>query len=389
MAELNEIIKQFEIIEANLDKAEKIWQKVTPFFSGKNENDLSKLNDSLLEILSTLPAINGWKIPITVFELEEIQKMLYENDLVSDPEYSIEMNQKFYQQEKNLQKYKRYLNKERRKIVRDEIKASIEEIDKVLRELSIKYSDIEPRNMKVKDNDFEMIKSKVSKIEILLGSNKRPNRWSDLNRHIHFSLVQDLIDIINNDWPIILKSLDSVLYSEDEALPTQVTDLSVLSSKSIEDNVIKRLKWENLTSNDFERLIYNLVSNTNTYVNPQWLTNINSPDKGRDISIEQIIDDPLIGATYKRIFIQCKHWLQKSISRNDVYLCEKDIKLWEPPAIDTLIIATSGRFTTGAIEYIENQNLSNSRLKIIMWPESHIESLLSKRPGVIAEFGLR
>jgi hypothetical protein len=65
------------------------------------------------------------------------------------------------------------------------------------------------------------------------------------------------------------------------------------------------------------------------------------------------------------------------------------MKLWEPPRVDILIIATSGRFTTDAIQYVENINQSDTALHIELWAESHLEMLLASRPALIGEFGLR
>jgi hypothetical protein len=63
--------------------------------------------------------------------------------------------------------------------------------------------------------------------------------------------------------------------------------------------------------------------------------------------------------------------------------------LWEPPRVDCLVVAISGRFTTQAVHWIEKHNQSNSALKIEMWPGTHFEWLLAQRPALIAEFGLR
>lgn len=95
------------------------------------------------------------------------------------------------------------------------------------------------------------------------------------------------------------------------------------------------------------------------------------------------------GVLRRRVLIQCKHYLTKSITPTDVALLKEQIKLWEPPRIDVVVIATSGRFTADAVASIERHNQSDSALAIEMWPESHLESLLAKRPAIIAEFQLR
>jgi len=63
--------------------------------------------------------------------------------------------------------------------------------------------------------------------------------------------------------------------------------------------------------------------------------------------------------------------------------------LWEPPRVDELIIATSGRFSTDAVQWIEKQNESNHSLRIIMWPDSHLEKLLAQRPYLLDSYNLR
>jgi hypothetical protein len=66
-----------------------------------------------------------------------------------------------------------------------------------------------------------------------------------------------------------------------------------------------------------------------------------------------------------------------------------EMSLWQPPKVDILVVATSGRFTTDAIDFIEKHNQSDRALRIEMWPESHLERLLAEWPALIAEFGLR
>jgi hypothetical protein len=90
-----------------------------------------------------------------------------------------------------------------------------------------------------------------------------------------------------------------------------------------------------------------------------------------------------------RTIIQCKHWLTKSVSVGDVTTLMAEMSLWEPPRVDVLVIATSGRFTTDALDFIERHNQTDRALRVEMWPESHLERLLAQRPALIAEFGLR
>jgi len=64
------------------------------------------------------------------------------------------------------------------------------------------------------DPDLEHIKSSVEAIEILLGSSvQRPNRWSDLSRHLAFGQMGDLADIVKFDWPAVSGGLQKSLYA--------------------------------------------------------------------------------------------------------------------------------------------------------------------------------
>jgi len=73
----------------------------------------------------------------------------------------------------------------------------------------------------------------------------------------------------------------------------------------------------------------------------------------------------------------------------DIATLSAQMKHWEPPRVDELIIATSGRFTADAIDFIEKHNQGDHALLITMWPESHLENVLAARPHLIAQFRLR
>src|SRR5258708_14060064 len=62
---------------------------------------------------------------------------------------------------------------------------------------------------------------------------------------------------------------------------------------------------------------------------------------------------------------------------------------WEPPLVVTLVIATSGRFTADGVRWVEQHNLSGKRPRVELWPESHLERLLARRPHLVASFKLR
>jgi len=152
---------------------------------------------------------------------------------------------------------------------------------------------------------------------------------------------------------------------------------------------VNALNWGAINAEGFERLVFNLVSRARGYANAMWPTNTNAPDRGRDISVERTVVDPLTGTRVFRVIVQCKHWRTKSIGMNEVMPLVGQMALWEPPKVDELIIATSGRFTTDAVAWVEKRNTERQTPIIAMWPDSHLESLLAERPDLVANFNLR
>jgi hypothetical protein len=183
--------------------------------------------------------------------------------------------------------------------------------------------------------------------------------------------------------------LHGSLYGQDEPLPVNVADLDDLLDQRPSGPVATRLNWDAISEENFERLVFALISSEPGYENAEWLTRTNAPDRGRDMSVYRVHADGLAGTIRDRVIVQCKHWTSRSVSPADVTTLRDQMSLWEPPRIDVCVIATSGRFTTDAVDLIETHNRTDRALTIEMWPESKLEALLASRPVFIAEFGLR
>lgn len=152
--------------------------------------------------------------------------------------------------------------------------------------------------------------------------------------------------------------------------------------------VVRKLAWSNLTDEMFERLLFNLVSRTPGYENPQWLTNTHAPDRGRDISVWRVSDDALGGTTRLRVIIACKHWQSRGVNLTEIATLKEQMKLWPSPKVDVLVIAASGTLTTDAVQLIEQHNQSDVALRIEMWPGTHLERLLAGHQDIVTEFKL-
>lgn len=392
---LNAALKHFEATEANLVKAEKILDDVfSEIPSGIAFSDDSSKYDSacsdFVEVWHSLPLIDGWKPDIHFLELNEIAQNRLDAHEIQEVSCMVEIETNISEPRKILSSYKYHFDKKRRALIRDSLNGLIDEIDANLRCLKKHLAEDYTPNVSVEDNEFEKLKQNVAQIETLLGSSvAKPTRWKDLHRHLAFGLLGDLHDIIEHDWPSVKAGLRKTMYGEKEPIPVGIKDLGELVSSKPKGPVSTKLKWDSLDEEEFERLIFALISNADGYENPEWLMRTNAPDRGRDMSVYRVHTDALGGTQRERVIIQCKHWLSKSVSVSDIASLKEQMKLWEPPRVDVHVIVTSGRFSSDAVQSVEKHNQSDTALKIEMWPESHLERLLASRPALIGEFSLR
>lgn len=391
---LNAALRVFEAAEANLVKIEKILVEIEAAIPqsiafGDDPSYENNCSD-FYALLKSLPKIDGWKPDITIMDLDTIAQARLDAQEDGFIESQMAVERLIGEPSRQLGEYHHRFNRKRRELIRDSLTDLIDSIDGNLRELSkLTQADAESHK-NVHDPNFEELKNNVAQINTLLGSSvTKPGRWPDLNRHICFGKLGDLNDIIEHDWPTVKAGLRSSLYGEKEPVPVEIDDLGDLVSKRPRGSVATKLCWDRLTEEDFERLIFTLISSEKNYENPQWLMKTNAPDRGRDLSVNRVHNDSLSGTIRQRVIIQCKHWQIKSVGPNDIAGLSDLMKTWEPPLINVLVIATSGRFTSDAVTIIEKQNQSDRVLRIEMWPESHLENLLASKPDIIASFSLR
>jgi hypothetical protein len=274
---------------------------------------------------------------------------------------------------------------------RDRMLALIDEVDELLRILAPEVAGKGPGDLVsgISETDWARLKDAVAEIDTLQGSAERAARWIDLSRHLHFGMVGDFFDIQKFDWPSVKAGLRAGLYGQHDPVPVAVADLGEVVAARPKGRVPTKLSWSILSDEDFERLIFLLITDLEGYQNPEWLQHTHAPDRGRDLSVTKVEADPLSGIRRYRVIIQCKHWLSRSVGAPDVSDARSQMELWQPPRVDQLVIATTGRFTADAIALVEQHNQADKALHISMWPDSHLERLLAARPHLIGEFALK
>ncbi len=393
--DLESALREFEAADTNVQRLSKVWDEMAAivpagitFMTGSpEERRYEELRWAFNDIASTLPAFDGWNIKSRPWALDAIAQARLDGNEIGEIDFLTSTERDVAAPGLEVAEYQIRLNRARRALVRNRIWELVTIIDGLLPNLLHRWD----RNSDpITDPEWDQLRKSFTEIERLAGNIiPRKGRWRELNRHVHWAQGQDIHDIAGFDWPSVRKDLESGIYSELEPVPVHVADLGVLVGTKPAGPVSTELAWKALTAEDFERLLYNILQDATDYENPQWLMHTNAPDRGRDLSVTHRTTDSLSGNASERIIVQARHWPDRAIRPRDISAILTDIQHWEPPPIQVLIVATTGRFSADAVAWTEKRNGKGERPRVEMWPSSHLESLLARRPQLIAEFRLR
>jgi len=380
---LNLALRHFALAEANLDKIERHLQRLIHlvpggmgFVSNPEYDDACR---GYSELLNGLPKIDGWSPSATPLDLDSIGSRRLFAEEVGEPEILISLGIEMEEPARELVEYRYRLNRSRRRLIRETILKIGEGVN----------ATIDSEHGESTEWQQQLLSS-LRQMDVLMGSAyERPQEWGALLDQLEHKDKCRGVEVYARMWTTIPERLISGLYDDVEPLPIPIDDLGTISRSGALGTVVTELNWRSLDDKGFERLLFSLVSSSDSYENVEWLTRTDASDRGRDLSAYRIIKDSLSGVTRSRVIVQCKHWLARSVSLKDVTFLKDQMALWKSPRVDVLIIATTGRFTSDAVDFIENHNNSDRAMKIEMWPESHLELLLAARPGLVVEFRLR
>lgn len=394
MSTLNTALGQFEATEANLQKLDNLWDQISslipdgPAFGSPPEYE--ELCWTFRRILPVLPAINGFVIEDKLPDYDGIAQSRLDAMELDELSAKLEIEDSLQEQGRQLHEYRYRLRLKRRELVRNRLLELMSIVEVNLGGLTKRFSDPDLESCKVSgDQSWTELKDALSEVDMLLGTVPRPSRWHDLQRHLRFGMVVDLYDIVRFDWPEVSKDLNRSMYGDNDPIPVETKELDDVVSERPSGHVSTKLNWSVLNDESFEHLIYLIVADTPSYENAKRLMKTNAPDHGRDISVERVEHNSLSGVRRYRTIIQCKCWHTRSVRDTDIADTITKIGYWEHPKVNELVIATTGTFTESAVQFVDKHNDSEKALHIDLWPESHLGRILSKRPGLIAQFGLR
>ncbi|MBM7472518.1 restriction endonuclease [Subtercola frigoramans] len=387
---LDELLQVMDRAAANLAKLQTIWDRAQPMIPSSPQRGTSREYEDLRRawtpLLSGLPPIDGLTVTEELPDIDEAGQSFIDYWEIGEPAFALmnELEKPGHQ----LDEYRFRLAQARRRAIHDRL----DQLTSTITGTLAKLTESVDRNSsdRVDDPGTKVVEDSISEIERLLGdTTDRKGRWGDLHRHLHFGQGHDWHDIAEMDWPSVREDIEAASLSETDPLPVPVIDLGVAASAKPTGGATIGLTWTALDDDGFERLLFDLLRGFPSYQNVEWLMKTRAPDRGRDLSAERIIKDDGGTTRTERVIVQAKHWTTKSVAPADITNTLAALPLWEPPVVRTLVIATSGRFTSDAVAIAEKHNADGKLPFIELWPDSRLETQLSQRPDLIASYRLR
>jgi hypothetical protein len=391
-SELADALAAFDRVEVTLSRLELVWAELASLTPSGTTGPAdparyAELSRAFDDLVNGLPPIDGWRISDRPMSPNDIIQNRIDAHDVGEVGAFLQVEEAIEAPGEAVAEYRHRFRGQRRLLVRRRADELVSRIDLLLPQLTARY-ERGPESL-AEDSEWQNLVDAWRELQRLLGPDALADtRVGDLNRHVRFGLAGDLHDIADHDWPSVRPAVERSLYTETEPLPVDIPDLATVVQAEPTGAVPTALDFSGLVDEDFERLIFALLSTTPGYENPKWLMETRAPDRGRDLSVDQVSNDPLTGTRRLRVIVQCKAW-QRSIGATECQAALAPMTLWEPPKVDLLIVATTGRFSEQGVQWIEKHNHEGKSPRIEMWPNSHLELLLASRGDLVAEFGLR
>ncbi|MFD6186519.1 restriction endonuclease [Streptomyces goshikiensis] len=388
--DLEELLRAMDRTAANLSKLDSVWERAKRYIpSGPQlgtHPDYEDLSRAWADLLPGLPPIDGWTVTDPLPDIAAMGQAFIDCLEIMEPPTA--MHAAGEKPGADLATYRYRLDRARRRAARGRLEQLIAKVDAAL---PVALKDVARDSLELVQNEqTEQVEAAVGEIARLLGdAADSTGRWWDLHRHMRFSQGNDWHDIVEFDWPSVRADIMAKALGDSDPLPVPDIDLGQAASGHLTGSATLALPWERLDDDGFERLLYDLLRSIPEHENVQWLMQTRAPDRGRDLSLDRVLKDGSGGVRTERVIVQAKHWRSRSVNAAAVVETATAGKLWSPPLVRGIVIATSGRFTADAVAWAERHNAEGTAPYIDLWPESRLETLLAQRPHIAAAHGLR
>lgn len=387
--ELRQLLDYFARTEKNLHQLQTILDRALPMIPNGPEVISSVEYEDLQRQwkagIAQVPPINGFRITEELPAIEAIGWAFIESaEIGVTPLSALEAVNLPGRQ---LAEYRFRFGVAKRRLVKQRVEELVSEVERCITEIA-QTANIDSREPII-DDRTESVKGAIDEIEILLSDRLSENgRWSDLRRHLGYSESHDWIDIKMQDWPSVKTDIVEAMCISPDPLEVPDLDLGVLAKNPAGTPSTLGFDWSRISYQDFERLLFDLLSSLEGYENVQWLTDVNAPDRGRDIYLDRTLRDASGSCRIEKVIVQAKHYPERSIQPHDILKAISATDSWIGAPVNWVILATSGNFTDTAIDTVHGRNLRGTP-QIETWNRSFLERLLNQHPQLIDDYGLR
>jgi hypothetical protein len=233
--DLEKALEQFNTVEANVRRLQKIWDEIRQFMPGgpaftddssPEDQRYRELLRAYQAIIKALPAIGDRSIETVPWELNEIGRARLDalelGEFLAEVRVETDINAPGLE----IEEYRAALIQARRELARDHLIRLMGVIDPLLKELVPNYP---PDRQPIKDERWERLAGALRQVERLTGGIVPGKaRCRDMRRHVNICQGVDLHDIARLDWPSVRREIESYLYSELEPLPVVTENLADL-----------------------------------------------------------------------------------------------------------------------------------------------------------------
>jgi hypothetical protein len=219
-------------------------------------------------LLNGLPKIDGWIPSATPLDLDSIAHQRLDAEEIGEPEMLISLGIEMEEPARELAEYRYRLNRARRQLIREAILKIAEQVNATM--------DSDRGEI---DEWRQQLLSNLRQMDVLMGSAfERPQEWGALLDQLEHTDDATGIDVYARMWTTIRERLISGLYDDVEPLPIPIEDLGTISRSPASGSVATQLNWASLDEAGFERLVFSLISGSDSYENVAWLTRTNASD---------------------------------------------------------------------------------------------------------------
>lgn len=199
--DLEQTLEQFDAVETNLRRLEKVWEEMQQIISsgvtflGMSPEALryAELQRAYALISNGIPAIDGYRITTTPEDVDAIAQARLDAMEIGEFEAKVSVEEGIDEPTREIDEYRFKFRQARRELVRGKLQELVGQINGLVSSLAESV----PSNREPVDHkDWPELVAAFEQVERLAGSQiPQVGRWSDMRRHLYWAQGCDVHDI--------------------------------------------------------------------------------------------------------------------------------------------------------------------------------------------------